>query len=152
MGRLLQNTNSLKVAGAAVFLVFAFLGLINLGKLFPEKYSRFEANAASLSLLATTSPKIVPVLDTAAYDLKLRQLAQLKVSTTTSTSTLAYASTSVKRLWPVKTVYPNAGAILPFKRVVAYYGNLYSKNMGVLGQYPPAEMLARLEKEVKKWE
>ena len=30
-------------------------------------------------------------------------------------------------LWPVKTVYPNTGAILPFNRIVAYYGNLYSK-------------------------
>src|ERR1700729_182622 len=38
--------------------------------------------------------------------------------------------------WPVKTAYPEAGAILPFKRIVAYYGNLYSKKMGVLGEYP----------------
>jgi hypothetical protein len=35
---------------------------------------------------------------------------------------------------------------------VAYYGNFYSKQMGVLGQYPPAEMLARLDKEVKRWQ
>jgi hypothetical protein len=51
----------------------------------------------------------------------------------------------------VKTVYPNAGAILPFNRVVAYYGNLYSKGMGVLGQYGEVEMLSRLGAEVKKW-
>ncbi len=57
-----------------------------------------------------------------------------------------------KHFWPVKTVYPNAGAILPFNRIVAYYGNLYSKNMGVLGQYPEDEMLSRLEIEVKRWE
>jgi len=55
-------------------------------------------------------------------------------------------------LWPVKTVYPNAGALLPFNRIVAYYGNLYSKKMGVLGQYPEPEMLAKLDVEVKKWE
>jgi hypothetical protein len=54
--------------------------------------------------------------------------------------------------WPVKTPYPNPGAILPFKRIVAYYGNLYSKNMGVLGEYPPDEMLQKLQGEVKKWE
>src|SRR5262245_2795197 len=36
--------------------------------------------------------------------------------------------------WPVKTDYPLAGAILPFKRIVAYYGNLYSKQMGILGE------------------
>ncbi len=54
-------------------------------------------------------------------------------------------------LWPVKTVYPEAGAILPFNRIVAYYGNLYSKNMGVLGEYEESDMLARLGAEVKKW-
>lgn len=55
-------------------------------------------------------------------------------------------------LWPVKTVYPKAGAILPFSRIVAYYGNLYSKQMGVLGEYPEAEMLQKLETEVQKWQ
>jgi hypothetical protein len=44
------------------------------------------------------------------------------------------------------------GAIFPNYRVVAYYGNLISKKMGVLGEYPPGEMLRRLEAEVKKWE
>jgi hypothetical protein len=54
--------------------------------------------------------------------------------------------------WPVQTAYPNAGAILPFKRIVAYYGNLYSKQMGILGEYPKAEMLQKLLADVKKWE
>jgi len=53
---------------------------------------------------------------------------------------------------PVKTDYPRDGAILPFKRIVAYYGNLYSTKMGALGQYPEEEMLSRLAIEVKKWE
>jgi hypothetical protein len=30
---------------------------------------------------------------------------------------------------------------LPFNRIVSYYGNFYSKYMGVLGQYPEDEML-----------
>ncbi|HMG09417.1 MAG TPA: hypothetical protein VK609_12950 [Mucilaginibacter sp.] len=55
--------------------------------------------------------------------------------------------------WPVKnTPYPLNGAILPFKRVVAFYGNLYSKKMGILGELPPKEMLAKLKGEVKHWE
>jgi len=54
--------------------------------------------------------------------------------------------------WPVKTAYPNPGALLPFNRIVAYYGNLYSKNMGVLGEYPPNEMLQKLKSECKKWQ
>ena len=43
--------------------------------------------------------------------------------------------------WPVKAVYPNGGALLPFNRIIAYYGNLYSTKMGVLGEYPEDEML-----------
>ncbi|WP_317131608.1 hypothetical protein [Mucilaginibacter ginsenosidivorans] len=39
---------------------------------------------------------------------------------------LAHGDTS--GLWPVKnTPYPLPGAILPYKRVVAFYGNLYAK-------------------------
>jgi len=53
--------------------------------------------------------------------------------------------------WPAKTPTPLPGAILPFKRVVAYYGNLYSKQMGILGELEPKEMLAKLQEECKKW-
>lgn len=53
--------------------------------------------------------------------------------------------------WPAKAAYPQAGAILPFHRVVSYYGNLYSKKMGVLGEYPEDQMLAKLQGELKKW-
>ncbi|MEJ7912735.1 MAG: hypothetical protein WKF70_06250, partial [Chitinophagaceae bacterium] len=42
--------------------------------------------------------------------------------------------------WPVKTDYPLPGAILPFKRIIAYYGNLYSNRMGALAKWPKAEM------------
>lgn len=54
--------------------------------------------------------------------------------------------------WPVKTEYPLPGAILPFKRIVAYYGNLYSKQMGILGEFPRKQMLDKLQGEVKKWQ
>ncbi|HEU0110480.1 MAG TPA: hypothetical protein VFQ73_06360 [Flavisolibacter sp.] len=53
--------------------------------------------------------------------------------------------------WPVKSAYPLPGAILPFKRVVAYYGNLYSNRMGALGKWPKKEMIPKLMDEVKKW-
>ena len=56
-------------------------------------------------------------------------------------------------LWPIKNQpFPLDGAILPFKRVVAYYGNLYSKKMGALGEYPPKEVWERLNAEVNAWE
>jgi hypothetical protein len=53
--------------------------------------------------------------------------------------------------WPVKGPMPLPGAILPFNRVVAYYGNLYSNRMGALGKWPKKEMIPRLLEEVKKW-
>lgn len=72
---------------------------------------------------------------------------------TTSTSTKATAKKTLPDLWPAKgTAYPKVGAILPFKRVVAYYGNLYSKKMGVLGEYESDEVLRRLQAQVKEWE
>lgn len=88
-------------------------------------------------------PKIKPVpkLDVNAYTEKVLALANIQ---SISTSTIS--------IWPPKTPVPLYGAILPFKRVVAYYGNLYSKNMGILGEYPEDVMLQKLNEEVKKWE
>lgn len=54
--------------------------------------------------------------------------------------------------WPVKSEYPLAGAIFPFKRVVAYYGNLYSTRMGILGELPEPQMVSRLKSEVASWQ
>ena len=53
--------------------------------------------------------------------------------------------------WPVKGPAPLPGSILPGKRIVAYYGNPLSKRMGILGELPPDQMLARLDKEVAAW-
>ncbi|MFT2009900.1 hypothetical protein ACMA1I_14585 [Pontibacter sp. 13R65] len=47
---------------------------------------------------------------------------------------------------------PLPGAILPAQRIVAFYGNLLSKRMGILGELPPDQMLAQLDKEVANWE
>lgn len=55
-------------------------------------------------------------------------------------------------LWPVKTDYPLDGALLPHKRILAFYGNLYSKQMGILGELPPDEMLKKLQAEVAAWQ
>lgn len=86
---------------------------------------------------ALLSQAVSPVIDTVKYNEKLVVLAN---------------GDSTGR-WPVKNQpYPLAGAILPFKRIVAFYGNLYSKRMGILGKLPPKEMIALLEVEVKKWE
>ena len=76
-------------------------------------------------------------IDTLAYQQKLKALAN---GDTTG-------------LWPNHLrSYPLDGAILPFKRIVAYYGNLYSKRMGILGEVPPKELWKKLNTEVKAWE
>lgn len=55
--------------------------------------------------------------------------------------------------WPVKGLpYPLPGAILPFHRIVAYYGNLYSTRMGILGELPKAAMLQKLKDECALWQ
>ena len=64
---------------------------------------------------------------------------------------IANANGDTTGRWPVKQPYPLQGAILPFKRVVAYYGNLYSKRMGILGEFPPKEVWRRLNEEVAIW-
>ena len=73
--------------------------------------------------------------DTALYERLLLHLAHNKISDQ----------------WPAKVPYPRAGAILPFRRIVAYYGNFYSKGMGILGELPSAEMLQHLQIEVARW-
>ena len=84
-----------------------------------------------------TVEKTVVPFDTLAYNNKLESMAN---GDTTG-------------LWPIESkVYPLNGAILPFKRIVAYYGNLYSKKMGVLGEYPPKELWRRFNIEIKAWE
>ncbi len=93
-----------------------------------------------------------PRLDTAAYDAKLWQIAN--VGTTTNAEIAAWNAgiSTTTGPWPVKAAYPLYGALLPFNRIVAYYGNFYSKQMGVLGEYPEEEMLRMLRQEVAAWE
>ena len=75
------------------------------------------------------------LVDTLDYNARLQRLAHWPASSR----------------WPVKAAYPLRGAILPFKRVVAFYGNLYSGGMGILGALPPEQMLGKLQEEVQRW-
>ena len=91
-------------------------------------------------------------LDKKDYDRRMYMLAGY--STTSYAELLAATTTATgtkPSLWPVKTVYPLAGAILPFHRVVAYYGNFLSTGMGALGADPEEIMLPKLQAEVDKW-
>lgn len=84
-----------------------------------------------------------PVLDTVAYDAKMLQLANVDPA----------VEQTEAPLWPVTDApYPNYGALLPFNRIVAYYGNFYSTGMGILGQYSEDTVIGMLNGEVAKWE
>ncbi|MEP7144666.1 MAG: hypothetical protein ABI707_17420, partial [Ferruginibacter sp.] len=84
----------------------------------------------------TVSQKAAGIIDTAGYNKKMEALSN-------------YDTTGK---WPVKTPYPLQGALLPYNRIVAFYGNLYSKRMGVLGALPKDSMLKKLQEEVTKWQ
>jgi len=46
---------------------------------------------------------------------------------------------------------PRRDALLPWNRIVSYYGNPLSKKMGILGKLPPEEMMAGLAREAEAW-
>lgn len=74
-------------------------------------------------------------IDTVAYYNLLQQLAN--------------GDTTGK--WPANAPYPLPGAILPYYRIVAFYGNLYSKRMGILGEIPKDSMFKKLQYEISRW-
>ncbi|HVM88637.1 MAG TPA: hypothetical protein VMT76_10660 [Puia sp.] len=136
-----RNYIFIPIPGITRIILLALLSCLSAGLMScsnAESQSEKNLKASKDSTIkndsATSSTPLV--LDTALYNEKIVKLANGDSS----------------GRWPVKTAYPNAGAILPFKRIVAYYGNLYSKKMGVLGEYPEKEMLEKLSVEVKKWE
>ena len=86
---------------------------------------------------STQKDEKISLIDSASYQKKLLQIAN--------------GDTTGR--WPVANQpLPPEGAILPFKRIVAYYGNLYSKNMGILGELPPKDLWTKLNGEIEKWE
>ncbi len=111
--------------------LFFLLAACNSGSA-KKKQSSAEAKGDTV-VKAPEPPK--PVLDTNLYK--------------TATMRLVHDSACAK--WPVKSAYPLPGALLPFNRIIAYYGNFYSTHMGILGELPPQEMLKKLMGEVARW-
>ena len=110
-----------------------------------------------LEIIQEKIPKYLP-LNIALYDQKLNELANNPIPKVVEpkidpkTNQPIPSPSPEPTLWPVKTIYPKDGAILPFQRVIAFYGNLYSTKMGVLGEYQEEEMILKLKTEVQKWE
>jgi len=146
----------------------------------PVSYTRLGADATSTAPTATSArPTPEPTwpadLDTAAYDRELLALIDYEPPTTSTTSSttatetaptttpaaalpsqLVYSSstnvTIPGRSWPAAAPYPHGEAILPFERIIAYYGNFYSQRMGILGELPRDEVLAHLASTSAAWE
>lgn len=99
--------------------------------LLPNKTTNIAGQIDSIAPPTTDAPK----LDTVLYDMKMQEMLN--------------GDSSGK--WPANTPYPLPGAILPFKTIIAFYGNLYSKQMGILGELPRKQMLDRLRQEMQQW-
>lgn len=96
-----------------------------------------DQNASPKTAAAKTGKdtSVKTVQDTVEYNRILQQIAN--------------GDTTGK--WPAKGPYPLPGAIFPYHRVIAYYGNLYSKRMGILGEIPKDSMFKKLRGEIAKW-
>lgn len=135
-------------------ILFSAMYHISATKIFAVQYDSAVAQVKSEIVSIQKKIERKP-LDKELYDkmsLTLANNLPPKAVATSTASTTISAVPAKKPLYPVTTVYPAAGAILPFKRIVAYYGNFYSTKMGALGEYPGPEMLSRLKAEVAKWE
>ena len=151
-----------KILGGGFLVLVVIVGVILVSKRErADATSQAPSTSSGQAIQSAQVPAvaILAPLDTVAYDAKILQLANNpvpKVATDTGTSTPATtpAKPVVTKplLWPVKTVYPDAGALLPFNRIIAFYGNFYSKNMGILGQYPTDVVISKLNAVVAQWQ
>jgi hypothetical protein len=116
------------------FLIFIFFISCNQGKAADTAYEPKKAKTESLKNTARPDTAL-SIIDTADYNKRM----------------LVLSNKDISGRWPVKTPYPLPGAILPYKRVIAYYGNLYSSRMGILGELPKKAMLKKLQGEMNKW-
>ena len=159
-------------------VVLCAVGLVGIGAILLLHRSRLHPLNRAARGAAPTAQRATPAtLNRELYNAKMLALANLPPRTGCSQSAAAHSRSNRTRayravaasgktsivskeavfhpcppaLWPVRAPYPDAGAVLPFKRVVAYYGNFYSTRMGVLGEYPPDKMLSMLASTVKAW-
>jgi hypothetical protein len=167
--------------GATVVAAVLFSGVYFVSAL-NSSVTYTKDNKEDSTIVASTSPEVLkeavpawPLLvDKEEYDKRLLVLSDyvppkletiIIPATASSTATttrimppspLVYNSATnvlIKgKSWPASAPYPQGGAILPFQRILAYYGNFYSRKMGVLGEYEPAEVIRRLANTRAEWE
>jgi hypothetical protein len=132
-----------------------------------QKLLRYTTSVIAAALLLSTSSctqeqeahsATRPVsIEKHAQTLETGSAATAAVSTVSIDSVTANETAASPDPVPAKTAneYPGPeplpGAILPHKRILAYYGNPLSKRMGILGEFPAEEMLRRLDEEIANW-
>ena len=110
----------------------------------------FQNKSATPSKAAKPAPKTVAAPDSAIL---------IAVATQPKSRTRADSISLVNSVraglkhtgWPVRGPAPLTGSILPNKRIVAFYGNPLSKRMGILGEIPYDQMLAKLDTIAGQW-
>jgi hypothetical protein len=118
-----------------MFVIFALLQGCNTNNSTKKNPVSNPDSTKKVVVMDSSNAQQETSFDSILYDKKLKELANGDTS----------------KRWPQKFAYPLPGAILPYKRIVAFYGNLYSKNMGILGELPKDSMLKKLQSEVDKW-
>ena len=101
------------------------------------------------SAAATDSSAVRPASDSARARPAAASAPRSRNSPLVTDDSVRYAADTS---WPVRGPDPLDGAILPHRRIIAYYGNPLSKRMGILGEIPPDSMLAHLDRVVAAWE
>lgn len=122
----------------------------------PVDHAAYDAAMLALAHIPL-APRVVTTSVTTASGTVTQKTSTISMESTEQYPPFAIAPsrTQIASLWPVppaKAPYPDAGALLPSDRIVAYYGNLYSKQMGVLGEYPEPQMLAMLASTTAMWQ
>lgn len=113
---------------AQLFLVYS----CNQGKAADEVQGNEKIGEVKID---TVKKKTAATIDTADYNKRM----------------IALSNNDTTGRWPVKAPYPLRGALLPYNRIIAFYGNLYSTRMGILGEIPRDQMIKKLQGEVAKW-
>lgn len=127
-----------KSSNLALLSIFFILSLflINSCNNSKAKDVKIKSSSTKKTISDSVTKKIVQEIDTADYNKRI----------------LALSNNDTTGKWPVKTPFPLPGAILPYNRIIAFYGNLYSKRMGILGELPKEEMIKKLQSEVANWQ
>lgn len=145
-----------------VLILIVFIAII---LFLPNIVKTKETYVSSVETIKEVVKNWPEELNKSDYDKRILNLVHYKepqLNNSTSTGSIATSSrptysdefnvTIPNKNWPPKNVYPNGGALLPFNRILAYYGNFYSTRMGILGEYDKDEVIRKLFEEKRNWE